>query len=118
MNTSYKYAADFELWQRFSAHDYLYTVTAVLGGFRHHPNQKTKTQMDKYYEEISASLSNKKVKRIKLKLYNRFIRYKLFYFNVVYNKKIKNFILKKNIPFINYSFRDNEWVSYFDEEYK
>jgi glycosyltransferase involved in cell wall biosynthesis len=118
MNASYDYAGDFELWQRFSSYDYLYTVNAVLGGFRHHPNQKTKTQMDKYYEEISETLSNKRVKRIKLKLYNRFIRYKLFYFNVMHNKQFKNFIFKKNIPFINYSFRDNDWVCYFDERDK
>ena len=118
MDTSYDYAADFELWQRFSTYDRLYTVNAVLGGFRKHPNQKTKTQMAKYYEEISETLSNKRVKRIKLKLYNRFIRYKLFYFNVMHNRQFKNFIFKKDIPFINYSFTDNEWVSYFDEEYK
>lgn len=114
MNTSYKYAADFELWQRFSTYDYLYTVTAVLGGFRHHPNQKTQTQMDKYYEEISETLSNKKVRKVILKLYNKFIRYKLFYFEIAHNKQFKNFIFKENIPFITYSFKDNDWVCYFD----
>ena len=117
MNASYDYAGDFELWQRFSTYDRLYTVNAVLGGFRHHPSQKT-SQMARYYEEISESLSNKKVKKIKLKLYNRFIRYKLFYFNVMHNRQFKNFIFKKNIPFINYSFKDNDWVCYFDERYK
>jgi glycosyltransferase involved in cell wall biosynthesis len=105
MDTSYKYAADFELWQRFSNYDYLYTVNAVL-------------QMDKYYEEISESLSNKKVKKIVINLYNIFIRYKLFYFNVMHNRQFKKIIFKKNMPFITYSFKDNEWVSYFDEKYK
>lgn len=117
MNASYDYAGDFELWKRFSNHDYLFTVTAVLGGFRHQPNQKT-AQIGRYYDEISDSLSNKKVKKVKLMLYNTFIRCKLFYFKKIHDKKFKNFVFKENIPLIAYSFKDNDWVCHFNGVYK
>ncbi len=41
VDTSYRLAADFELWARFFQHSELYGVSAPLGGFRMHPDQKT-----------------------------------------------------------------------------
>jgi glycosyltransferase involved in cell wall biosynthesis len=41
MDTSYRLAADFELWARFFGEAELFTVHALLGGFRTHGEQKT-----------------------------------------------------------------------------
>lgn len=51
IDTSYKLAADFELWARFFQHGNLYTVEVPLGGFRQHGDQKSITQLQQYMQE-------------------------------------------------------------------
>ena len=51
LDTSWKIAADFELWQRFHQHAELYAVDTPLGGFRQHGNQKTSNQSNEYQWE-------------------------------------------------------------------
>jgi len=64
LRTDLKFAGDLELWIRFFRHAQLYTVDALLGGFRHHPNQKTKLCMDKYNREAEL-LINQEITYIK-----------------------------------------------------
>ena len=49
--TDLDYAGDLELWLRFFRFAPLYTVDALLGGYRVHGNQKAALFMDKYREE-------------------------------------------------------------------
>jgi glycosyltransferase involved in cell wall biosynthesis len=52
----YPLAGDFELWARFFQHAELYGVETPLGGFRYHGNQKTGSQLERYYEEAERAL--------------------------------------------------------------
>jgi hypothetical protein len=56
IETSLTLAADFELWARFYQHADLYAVSAPLGGFRLHPDQKTAQRMDDYVSEAESLL--------------------------------------------------------------
>ncbi|TFG46768.1 MAG: glycosyltransferase, partial [Candidatus Brocadiia bacterium] len=56
LNTQLQFAGDFELWVRFFKHAQLYSVDTLLGGFRHHTNQKTKVSMEKYYQEAEQTV--------------------------------------------------------------
>lgn len=51
IDTAYKYAGDFYLWREFARYEKLYTIRAVLGGFRIHKGQKT-DNMDAYRREL------------------------------------------------------------------
>jgi len=51
VDSSLRFAGDFELWARFFQHADLYAVGVPLGGFRRHGNQKTKNYMKEYLEE-------------------------------------------------------------------
>jgi len=48
------YAGDFELWVRFSRYAAIYTVNALLGGYREHGEQKAVTSIDKYLAEVKS----------------------------------------------------------------
>jgi glycosyltransferase involved in cell wall biosynthesis len=52
VNSTLQLAGDFYLWKSFAEHSHLYTINAVLAGFRVHSGQKTYSSMDKYYQEI------------------------------------------------------------------
>jgi hypothetical protein len=52
----YPLAGDFELWARFFQHAELYGVETPLGGFRFHGNQKTGSQLERYYAEAERAL--------------------------------------------------------------
>ena len=56
LDTSWKIAADFELWARFFQHADLYAVDTPLGGFRLHGDQKTSHQAAAYAAEAKAIL--------------------------------------------------------------
>jgi len=56
IDTSLKYASDFELWARFWQHAELYGVATPLGGFRVHKNQKTAFHMEEYLMEAAGVL--------------------------------------------------------------
>jgi len=51
MDSSLKFAGDFELWGRFFKHTDLYAVATPLAGFRKHGNQKTATHLGEYLAE-------------------------------------------------------------------
>lgn len=47
------YAGDYDLWVRFSRYTTVYSVNALLGGYRIHDGQKAQV-MDRYLEEVEA----------------------------------------------------------------
>lgn len=51
LHSGLDYAADFELWRRFSRVAPLHVVDRPIAGFRHHPAQKT-ADLGRYYDEI------------------------------------------------------------------
>ncbi|MFC1495461.1 glycosyltransferase family 2 protein [Thermodesulfobacteriota bacterium] len=57
LDTSYKLAADFELWARFFKFTELYSIGSPLGGFRVHENQKTAFHYDAYVSEAMDILN-------------------------------------------------------------
>ena len=117
LNTSYNYAADFELWKRFAEHDYLFTVNAILGGFRHQPEQKT-SQINKYLEEIKDISKNGLKIRLLTQIYNLFHTLKISYMRRMDAKADNHYTLKKNIPYVEHSLKTYDWVCYFDNKYK
>jgi hypothetical protein len=56
IDTSYRLAADFDLWARFSRQADLYAAGTPLGGFRSHGDQKTARQLTAYFDEACRSL--------------------------------------------------------------
>jgi glycosyltransferase involved in cell wall biosynthesis len=56
LDTTYKLAADFELWSRFFKHTPLVGVQAMLGGFRIHGNQRSLLQRNLYFSEADQIL--------------------------------------------------------------
>lgn len=56
MDTSYRFAGDFDLWARFFKHARLYALDVPLGTFRKHDDQKTSVAFQKYIEEAKACL--------------------------------------------------------------
>ena len=63
VDESLGYAGDLELWVRFFRHAELYSVDALLGGYRYHGNQKAVLAMDRYVAEAEEVLEeeNKRV---------------------------------------------------------
>ncbi|WP_243370205.1 glycosyltransferase [Geotalea sp. SG265] len=55
-----KFAADFELWGRFFRHAQLYTVDALVGGFRYQSRQKTANHMEEYLCEAQQVIEKEK----------------------------------------------------------
>jgi glycosyltransferase involved in cell wall biosynthesis len=56
LDTSYRLAADFELWARFFRHAELWSVSAPLGAFRRHADQLSAVHWDKYLAEAKQAL--------------------------------------------------------------
>ena len=56
LQTDLKLAGDLELWARFFRHAKLYTVDALLAGFRTHPGQKTASLLEEYCVEAERIL--------------------------------------------------------------
>lgn len=51
INPDMRYAGDFDMWMRFARFEHLYTINAVLGGFRIHQGQKS-SDADAYNREL------------------------------------------------------------------
>ena len=69
------YAADFELWHRFSFHDQLYSLSSPIGGNRCWPGQKT-ADAAKYERELDQILRTSRLCQFSnYLLRNRYIRY-------------------------------------------
>ncbi len=60
MDTALKFAGDLELWSRFFRTDALYSVDALLGGFRSHPDQKTARYMPAYNAEADTVIARER----------------------------------------------------------
>jgi glycosyltransferase involved in cell wall biosynthesis len=56
LNTELDYAADFDLWARFWQFAELYALTVLLGGIRHHAEQKTARDVARYTREAESVL--------------------------------------------------------------
>lgn len=56
LDTSLRFAADFELWSRFFQYADLYGVSALLGGFRAHGNQQSVHHRQEYLAEADRTL--------------------------------------------------------------
>lgn len=58
INISLKYAGDFDLWMRFFRYSKLYTLNALLGGFRlRSKNQLSLDYLDEYRKEVSKIIN-------------------------------------------------------------
>lgn len=62
IRTDLGYAGDFELWVRYSRSAQIYSVNALLGGYRTHGYQKAVYALDKYLEEV-ALVTNEELAR-------------------------------------------------------
>jgi glycosyltransferase involved in cell wall biosynthesis len=59
MDTSFKYASDFELWTRFMGYSKLYALSTILGGFRvRESNQISKDYSREYLEEMKTAIES------------------------------------------------------------
>jgi glycosyltransferase involved in cell wall biosynthesis len=56
ISEEYSMACDFELWVRFFRYAKLYSMDGLIGAFRFNPNQRTRTAMDIYQQEIQQIL--------------------------------------------------------------
>ena len=54
IDTTYRYAADFELWMRFFQHEALYTVQTLIGGYRRIAGQISQAHKNDYQKEVEA----------------------------------------------------------------
>jgi glycosyltransferase involved in cell wall biosynthesis len=62
IDSSFKYAGDFELWTRFLQHAKLYPVCTPLSGFRLHGNQISLDFNEEYENEASSIIKKSKIK--------------------------------------------------------
>lgn len=58
LDTSYKLAADFELWARFFRHAELWSISAPIGAFRRHANQLSRIHWNDYLDEARRALTS------------------------------------------------------------
>ncbi|HTP66781.1 MAG TPA: glycosyltransferase, partial [Geobacteraceae bacterium] len=61
LDTELRLAGDMELWTRFFRYAQLFTLDALLGGFRSHPAQKSANFMDSYNEEAARVIEREKL---------------------------------------------------------
>jgi len=74
VDSSLTYAADFDLWHRFSFYDQLYSVSSLIGGNRCWPGQKT-ADVASYDREIDRILRRRRFCRFSnILLRNRYLR--------------------------------------------
>ncbi len=60
LDTSLKYAGDFDLWARFNRHSQIHLVDALIGGFRMRGGQLSRDFFDKYVEECDKIIAREK----------------------------------------------------------
>lgn len=79
INTALKYAGDLELWTRFFRFEKLYTVRALLSGFRmRSSNQLSLNHISDYHNEAKEVLKievTSKISKIDLEIVNKLIKY-------------------------------------------
>jgi glycosyltransferase involved in cell wall biosynthesis len=101
VDSSMQFAADFDLWRRFSCHADLYSVDAIIGGFRRHTQHKTASQLDRYYKEVEKNLSNSKLGQ----LVNKVVRNRL-------GRRIVWLWMRQKLAgkSVSYNFQAKRWV--------
>lgn len=61
LRTDLQLAGDLELWTRFFRYAQLYTVDAMLAGYRQHPHQKSASFLEEYNREAESILEQEAV---------------------------------------------------------
>lgn len=57
LSTKYRASGDFELWARFFRYAKLYTVDALIGGYRAHPDALSLEDLQRYYRNCDEVVS-------------------------------------------------------------
>ena len=58
LNASYRDVGDFDLWVRFFRHARLYSVDALIGGYRFHSDSISATDMDRYNQRCDKIIES------------------------------------------------------------
>jgi len=58
LNASYRDVADFDLWVRFFRHTRLYSVDALIGGYRFHSDAISSSNMERYNERCDKIIES------------------------------------------------------------
>jgi len=100
LNTEYRLASDFELWNRFFKFEKLYSIRSLFGGFRcRSKNQLSLDMYEKYMEEMQSILANNKFTNEEKKIISQ----------------IKKYRFLKKIPILRYLFSfQNKYEELFD----
>lgn len=61
INEDYQFMVDGELWSRYFLVAELYRVDMILGGFRHHTQNRSKENYDKCHEEMEAAVKTLRI---------------------------------------------------------
>jgi hypothetical protein len=73
INTTLRYAGDFELWLRFFRFEQLYVTNALIGGFRmRSANQLSLEGMPKYLKEVKNVLKSEKISKKDKRIIRRY----------------------------------------------
>lgn len=105
INSELKYAGDLELWTLFFRFEKLYTIQALLSGFRiRSRNQLSLDKIDEYHLEVKKILElevNNKISKEDLLIVNKIVKYTekgakshhliRFYYNYLNKKLIKKY---------------------------
>jgi glycosyltransferase involved in cell wall biosynthesis len=104
INTDLKLAGDLDLWLRFFRHDKLYTLNALLSGFRIRSENQLSLDFEKEYKLESEYLINQEIENYlskkekyivrKICYYKRFVTKKNRLFRFYGNYKVKKLIQK------------------------
>ena len=119
LNTSKHYAGEFDLWLRFFRTDRLYTVDALIGGFRvRGDGQLSHDHMDDYFKEVAESLNAEQIspreKQI-IKRYKAILKLEeiLFSSRIFATNKLKKRFRRKYFnltPQIKYDFTKQRFI--------
>ncbi len=111
LNTSLKYAGDFELWLRFNKYSQIYITDSLIAGFRYRKNQSTQLYMHIYIQESLECL--KKAKNdfsfFESKIFDEIIKLKA---ELSFNQK------KDSLEKLKYLSRENEKIKFSNKEQK
>jgi glycosyltransferase involved in cell wall biosynthesis len=117
MDPSYRAEGDFDLWVRFFRHAQLFSVDALIGGYRLHGDALSLGNIDRYNQvcetiierELSAIRGGQSLKRFRQ--FNRSVRsvpvLRTLWYRIV-AKGILSFLSRKPPPVVRFS--DGKWI--------
>lgn len=79
LNTGYSLAADLDLWARFFQHARLYTTTALIGGFRIRPEQRSRVGRGEYIHEAERIVQGQPISATERKTLSRLAWFERFW---------------------------------------